>query len=362
MVRSGSIREMWELELERGLEDLGRGAFDEAASHFDRAHRAAPDEPTVCYALGRERLRAGSVSEAEELLCRAWSHDRSLLGAAAALARCLGVDQGRFDEAHAVLDEASATTDDAVLDVVRAELLLEQGKLAGARAAAERALEADDSDYVVLAANSAIARADNFEGADLAAGGELDAALFRFRRAAIADPDWAAPHLNAAKVFEKLGRPRAALASADRARVADPIGVDTTVGWSRMMRRFGNGERAVPVLEDAVDVAPADAALVCELAEIRIDRGQPRRATEELAAFLQRFPTEIEAWFVLARAELLQDLIGPAEECLRQVIELDPTHRDALSQLADLLAREGRYIEAAALARRAQALDPGDSI
>lgn len=358
--REQAVHEMWRLELEKGLAQLRTGAFATARRHFARAYRAAPSEPTVCYAYGRELIRDSELVRGEELLRFAWANDRTLVGAAATLARSLGLEHRRLEEAHALLDEAEAVGGDpGVVLVVRAELYLEEGRAGEAREAAARALELDDGDYVGLGANAAIARAENLEGVELADAGELDGALFRFRRASLADPEWVAPRINAAVVFERLGRLGAALRSAEEAIAADPEHPGARVEHSRLLLALGRGEEAAANLAEATREAPDRGELVCALAEIHLELGDEAGASKTLVEYLrgQLGAADVQAWFLLARAQLGEGDHDMAEDCLRQVIEMDPDHGDARCLLADLLARQGRYLEAAAQAERASDLD-----
>lgn len=366
-VSRDTVREMWRVELERGLVLLRRGAFERAADHFARAHRAAPAEPTVCYAYGRELLRAGDFDRGEDLLRRAWTADHNLVGAAATLARSLGIDGGRLEEAHELLDEAEATGGDpgAVL-VVRAELFLEEERADDAREVAGRAIELDDSDYVLLSARAVIARADNLDGVALSESGELDAALFRFRRAAVADPDWVAPRLNAAVVFERLGRLQAALRNAGEALSVDPAHRGALIQRARLLSLLGREDEAICDLAEAIDEDPESGELICALAELHLGRGEAGEAcdllVDHLRDHLRQVGADARAWFVLARAQLAGGDLDMAEDCLRQVLQLDPDHAGARRLLADLLARQGRYMEAAAQAERAGGFDADASL
>jgi len=74
----------------------------------------------------RFRLRSGEIREAEALLRAAWEGDRSLVSAAATLARCLALHQQRYEDALEVLrgveGEHGAL---ALVHVVRSEIHLE---------------------------------------------------------------------------------------------------------------------------------------------------------------------------------------------------------------------------------------------
>jgi tetratricopeptide (TPR) repeat protein len=285
------LPEAWRVEMRRGLRRLRAGEYARAEAHFARAHRWAPDRPEVLGALGRERLRQGDVTEAARLLEAAWRADPSLISVAGAWARCLGVHLGRPDDARAVLDEAAAR-DDSLLLLVRAEIEVEAGRAEAARTAAEQALAAAADPGERSAAAAALARAHNLAGIELCAAGEVEAALFLFKRAADADPLWSGPHVNLGAAFARLDRRDRAIASYRRALELDADNPTAHQGLALLLRATGDG--------------------------------------------------------------------SGAERHLRRVIDLRPRDREALRALADLLARDGRYLEAAVFAERAMAGDEGE--
>jgi Flp pilus assembly protein TadD len=82
------------------------------------------------------------------------------------------------------------------------------------------------------------------------------------------------------------------------------------------------------------------------------------RAVHHLGRAVELAPTDPAIWVDLAAGCIAIDDRENAEDCLRQAIDLDPLHIVAHCRLADLLARDGRYLEAARLAEQAQQIDP----
>jgi tetratricopeptide (TPR) repeat protein len=353
---SNGLVETWRSELRRGLERLRAGEFSAAEAHFARAHRLAPDRAEACFALGRERLRRGDLDQAEALLRQAWQRDPSLLSAAAFLARCLGLERGDVPAARAVLDEATMHHGRvAPLAVVEAELFLEEGRGDEARASADRALaDGEASDTAHDAARAVLARVHNQEGIDRATSGDAEAALFAFRRAAELDPDWSAPLCNLGAAFETIGRAERAQDSYERALALEPDSVTARFNLARLLRDRGQLSAAIAVLDRAGDATE----LLALRAELYIDDGQIERATALLGAEVVRAPEQPGAWVDLASGWMAAGDRPRAEDCLRIALELDPAHVRAKLRLADLLVRDGRYIEAAQLASSAEMADP----
>lgn len=349
--------EPWRSELRRGLERLRDGEFAAAEAHFTRAHRLAPDRAEACFALGRERLRRGDLDQAEALLRDAWRRDPSLLSAGAFLARCLGLERGDHDGARAVLAEAYERHGRvAPLCVVEAELFLEDGQPDAARTAAEEALSDEASgDGAREAARALLARVHNQEGIDRASNGDAEAALFAFRRASHLDPEWSAPLCNLGAAFEIVGRVDRAQSSYERALVLDPDNATARHNLARLLRQRGLLSAALTVLDRGPG---ASAELIGLRAELYIEVGEAERATEILAEAVSSAPDDPGGWVDLAGGWHAAGDRERAEDCLRIALELDPGHVGAKLRLADLLVREGRYIEAGQLAVSAQAAEP----
>lgn len=360
--RPQPLPEPWRHELRLGLQSLREGAYERAESHFARAYRHAPNRPEVCYALGRERIRQGRPADGAALLRAAWDADQSLVSAGAALARCLAIHQGQFDQAHGVLDQAAARHGALPLfDVIRSEILLEEGRTDEARGSAEAALAGADGrsdDSTDAAARAALARVYNQEGIRQVDRGDADTALFSFKRAADYDPSWSSPHVNMGAAFITLGKRR-------RARVAfeAAIATDATNGLAHLHLGFlfrddGQLDAARSHLERALEADPDLDAARAALGELLLspgyERADPDRACGLLSELLERNPSSPAAWVGLGAALVAVNDRRGAEDCFRQALEIDPEDVSACRGLADLLAREGRYLEAALLAQRAE--------
>jgi len=274
----------------------------------------------VCYALGREHLRRGEIHDGERLLRSAWASDRTLVSAAAALARSHAQHGDRFDDAHAVLDDAFQDEDSTdLLLVVRAEVLIDEGRVEDARAAAQAGLDQASTETTRSAARAALARVYNLEGIELAGTGEYEHALFCFKRAADHDPNWSSPHVNVGACFRNMGRENRALAAYRRAVVVDPGNSIAHHNLGLLQRELGDLPAARVALAAAIDADTAN----------------------------------IEAWVDLGATLTAAGERDGAETCFRQALDLDPDHEGACMRLADLLTRDARYLEAAVLAERA---------
>jgi protein O-GlcNAc transferase len=345
--------ETWQSALRRGLEHQRAGRLDRAEECFVAAHRLAPDRPEVCYALGRARLRAGAVAEAEQLLRAAWLGDHSLASAAGTLARCLGLHAGRFDEAHAVLDEAAVSHEAvALIGVVRGELLLAEDRLEEARAAADAVLVADASESERDAARAVLARVANREGILCAERAESDRALFLFRQAAHLDPGWSSPHVNQGAVFARLAMHTRAAAAYDHAMAIEPDNARAYENRGLLRKELGDLEGARSDLSRVLKLEPQARSAALALAAVHRALHDPRAMTAVLVNALEHAADDVELWCELGVAFAEAGDRNNAEACWRRILSLVPDHPGACTHLASLLVRDGRLHEAAVLARR----------
>lgn len=228
----------WRFHLVRGARCLEVGDFSGAQRHFGAAHREAPDEAIVCLAWGRELMRGGELSRAEELLRFAWNRDRALESAGFSLARLLGLHRRQWDEARAVLDEVEqAHGVSAALLLLRAEITIgEPARYAEARELFEQARELGADQGVV---RLGLARVHNAEGVTCCREGEHHQALFALKRAADLDPGWSGPLVNSGAIFERLGLIHKARAHYRSALRLDPVNPVALFNLAESLRRGG---------------------------------------------------------------------------------------------------------------------------
>ena len=348
--------------LQCGLEHLRAGEIDQAGVCFERAYRLAPQRPEVCYALGRERMRQGQAHAALELLRAAWNGDRSLVSAAGSLARCLGLSLQRFDEAHAVLDDAARDSDnDPLLDVIRGELFLEQDQIEAAERHADKVLtDPEAGELARSAANAVLARVYNRRGLDAVAAGDNHQALFLFKRAADRDPRWSGPHVNMGAVFADLGNRERALRAYRHAALLEPNNAMAHLDHGLLLHEMGDLAAARSAFERAVECDPTATGPIVALARAHVESGAVDLAVELLIRSVEAKPSSSALWTQLGVALSALDAVDDAEASWRRALDLDPENSEACLRLADVLTRQGRYQEAALLAERARSHGTGN--
>jgi tetratricopeptide (TPR) repeat protein len=350
------LSQAWRRLLSQGLKQMQLGYYAKAVEKLEHAYREAPEEPMVLVALGRERLRQGRAEEAEALLRLAHEKEPSNATAAAALARSLGLHQGRLDEALSLITGALAQcSEKEPLLVVKGELLLELGRPLEARVAFERA---QDHEITGEPARLGLARSYNLEGIELCERGEFEPAIFAFKHAANLDPEWSGPWVNLGVAFGRMGRSERSLEAYAAALEREPRNPVALFNQGTLLHEIGRLKDAAITLEDLLIVAPDYPQARAALANVL---GEMKEFDRAIALFLEEIeidPCQASSWSSLGLAYVCSGHVPKGEECLEQALALDPNHINSFFNLAAIYVSQERYEDARRVLRRAQVIDP----
>jgi protein O-GlcNAc transferase len=350
------LGERWRRYLSRGARSLEEGEYHAAAEAFEKALEAAPEEPQVLLAVGRERMRQGRFDDAEGPLRQACAALPESTAAAAALARLLGLHQGKPQEAYQVLHRAlEHCQDTAALHVVRGELLLEEGAFAEARAAFGRAM---DDPVAAEAARIGMARTYNIEGINLSEQGQCEPAIFSFKRAADLEPGWSGPYVNMGVVLSRLGKKAKAMEAYATALERDPTNPVAHFNLGNAQHELGLLGEAVRTFEELMMIAPDYPHVRGALANVLGEMKEFDRAIALLLEELECDARCVSCWTSLGLAYICTGNPERGEQCLRRALELDPRYFNAIHNLATLYVTQQRYDEAERVLREAFRLDP----
>jgi tetratricopeptide (TPR) repeat protein len=204
---------------------------------------------------------------------------------------------------------------------------------------------------------SAAARRYRERGIRLVEAGRPSAAISAFRRAIELDPGEAASHHALGRALMRLNRLADAAASLS---LATTLGDDAAayhdlgIAFHRQDLRI----EAVAAYRRAVELAPelAEAhAALGELLELADDDEEAAQCFRRAAA---ADPDTVAGCLNLARACILEANFSEAEVQLRQALTCEPRNDEAMKYLGDVLARQGRFVEAGEAFDRTLALNP----
>jgi len=355
------LEQRWRLFLNRGSRSLRDGEFQLATNAFEKAYDDAPEEPQVMLAVGREYVRQGRYDEAAPLLRGAWSGMQESTAAAVTLARLLGMHLGRQVEAFEVIHQALDRCDDrAPLQVIRGELLLEEGAFSEARAAFGQVADAQGAEAGALheAARAGLSRTFNVEGISLSEQGEFEQAIFAFKRATDLEPGWAGPHVNLGVVFGRMGKTSKAIEAYQCALEREPENPVAYFNLGTAQHKVGQRSEAVKTLEELLQLTPDYPHVRGALANVLGELKEFDRAIALLLEELEIDVTCVSCWTSLGLAHICSGNAERGESCLLRALELDSDYFNAIHNLASLYVTQRRYTDAERILRRAQRLDP----
>ena len=162
------------------------------------------------------------------------------------------------------------------------------------------------------------------------------------------------------QVEEKAEHPAAAVDWYSKAQGANLV--DARIRLALLRAKAGEVERAREIMQQLRDQSPDDApTLFLAEAEILDQVGRQDAAMQVYTDALAAVPDDLDLLYGRAMYAVKRDQIAGAERDLRQIIERNPNHADALNALGYTLAdRTDRYQEALGYIERAYRIKPDE--
>ena len=108
----------------------------------------------------------------------------------------------------------------------------------------------------------------------------------------------------------------------------------------------GELDKALGILEEELNLSPANSEVRVALAKLLLKQGDFERAKKELALALQHTPQHVEATVQMGLLRLKQEQLEEAVELFEHAIEESPDRADVHEYLAAAMTRQGRFEEA----------------
>ncbi len=303
------------------------GIWHDSVTLWRTAVAADPDCYICLNNLGTALVRAGRGDEASpyfEMAMRIQPGDAD----AHANLGTVAMQDGRDDEARREFDRALALDPThAVAHTNVARLLLDAGDAEHAIPHLEVALRKEPN----------MAEARSNLGLALMGRGDLAAAERELRRAITLQPDLAVSHNNLGTLLLQTNRPEDAATAFRRAAELDATFAEPRYNLGLALVALDRSVEAVAALRDAVRLRPAYAKAQRELVDLLIASGLDDEARVQAEAAERAAPG---AGATSALAASYMDVGRPRDAItvLRKVIARDPTDADAASMLGWLLA------------------------
>ncbi|HEX4475364.1 MAG TPA: tetratricopeptide repeat protein [Polyangiaceae bacterium] len=186
--------------------------------------------------------------------------------------------------------------------------------------------------------------------------GAVDRAIVAYEHVLELDPESASALESLARLRETAGHGDAALAAiealAERTETPEAK-AEHFLRAAKLLEAHGDPNGAIERYKRALDATPKDVAIAAALRTLYVARGDTNAAIELLERQIadtdgDRQKAKLYAEeATLYRTKLLDE--ERAERTARRATDLDPTNTAAMSMLADIAFRGGRFVEAAAL-------------
>ena len=137
----------------------------------------------------------------------------------------------------------------------------------------------------------------------------------------------------------------------------DPKYAPAMLGMARALSDE-NPPQAVKLAQQVLEINPSSVPAHVFLAEQATDAGHRDEARTLLAKALEVNPSSLEARSLLAALAYIEDKPAEFEADVAKVLAIAPTYGEAYRVTAELASHNFRYEDAAALGRKALALDP----
>jgi tetratricopeptide (TPR) repeat protein len=218
-------------------------------------------------------------------------------------------------------------------------------------------------------AESALARATRLDPLDKASwnnlgiarrvSGRIGGAQAAFERALEIDPQFEQAAANAARLKAEL-QAAGIQASTKVVATADAAdcGTEPELLECRRLAQDGEIDLAINQCEEFCQRFPDDGRYAIELSKLYRTNGDPQSGLDVLQAFLSRHPDDLDVVTELACALVREGEYKQAFPLTKRALESRPDDVRALNCMAELRIEQGRYAEAGELLEKAFAIDP----
>ena len=241
-----------------------------------------------------------------------------------------------------------AASESALL-FAKAEELFDQGALPAA----------ENTCQEILKINPAASEAIHMIGIIAYLTGQLDLALEYFKRAILAQPDFAVAFFNLGLSYTKLNKAKPAETAYRKAIKLDPGNVDYLNNLGNLLARLGRGKEAAAAFQQALTIEPGNAGILNNYGSALAGLGDNQVALEQYGKALAANPELADAYNNEGNAHLAEGNHSAAIASLEKAIALEPDHARAYNNLGNALLDTGQADKATLAYTKSLELSPG---
>ncbi|MGW8389845.1 XrtA/PEP-CTERM system TPR-repeat protein PrsT [Pseudoduganella sp. HUAS MS19] len=330
-----------------GESNLRKKDYGSAQQYFEQAAQALPNEATLQLSIGLSLLGQQQYARAVEQLQRATELDPKSAQAALYLIHT-EISLRRYDQALAAVKAYQASQQDsAVVRNLEGGIYLAQKNAPAARAAFEQALALQPNH---LAANMNLAQLDLQDK-------QPGAARKRFETVLQHDKHNVGAMTALADLALQQGRQQEAIGWLEQAVAEKPKASELGVRLAHAYLQARQHAKATTLARKLQLADPASPYLAELLGQVQLANSDASGALESFGKMVQLEPRSARAWFGMATAHLMLKNATAASSDLKKVLALEPKHRPARLALAEIAQQQNRPAEVLAIARQMQKED-----
>ena len=332
--------------------NLGAGETAKAEALFQRAAKAAPDDPKIRTALALGRLSKGSPDAVVSELQAISASDSGVSADLAIIATELRL--GKTDDARKAIDNLGRKQPDKpVADLLRGQLLVRDKDLAGARKSFEASAAKDPKYYPAVAALSGLDMLDK----------KPELAKARFTEFLKTSPGHLQATMALAEVAQRSGGSHEeVLAQVEAAIKANPSDARPRVALIDLQMAYNNPKAALSTAQAAATALPESLEVQDRLGRVNLVSGDKQQALAAYNRMVALQPKSPRGYMGLADvAQTMGDTAGAARQ-VRKALELAPESPQLQRAAIESALADKHPEQATAVARQVQLKHPTDAI
>jgi len=198
----------------------------------------------------------------------------------------------------------------------------------------------------------------NLMGISAAQIGQLDQAIFAFRKVLAIKPNVAEAFNNIGNALKEQGKLEEAIEAYNKALAIKPNYADAYYNMGDALKEQGKLEEAIGAYNKALAIKPDHAVAYNNMGIILKDQGKLEEAIEAYSKALSLKPDYAEAYSNMGNALTDQGKLEEAIEAYNKVLAIQPDYADAYYNIGVTLQEQGKLEEAIEAYNKALAIKP----
>ena len=198
----------------------------------------------------------------------------------------------------------------------------------------------------------------NLMGASAAQIGQLDQAIFAFKRVLAIKPDYAEAYNNMGNALKEQGKLEEAIEAYNKALAIKPDYAEAYNNMGNALKEQGKLEEAIEAYNKALAIKPDYAEAYNNMGNALQEQGKLEEAIEAYNKALAIKPDYAEAYNNMGNALKEQGKLEEAIEAYNKALAIKPDYAEAYNNMGNALKEQGKLEEAIEAYNKALAIKP----